>query len=67
MAKSRAFSFKQGYVNHILYSLTKNKVEKYGSVFFSTKSLAKEIDFEKSIISRFSDFYGMTTKVFNQS
>ena len=61
MAKSRAFSFKQGYVNHILYSLTKNKVEKYGSVF-STKTLAEEIDFEKSIINRFSDFYGMTVE-----
>ena len=61
MAKSRAFSFKQGYVNHILYSLTKNKVEKYGSVF-STKTLAEEIDFEKSIINRFSGFYGMTVE-----
>ena len=61
MAKSRAFSFKQGYVNHILYSLTKNKVEKYGSVF-SAKSLAEEIDFEKYIINRFSNFYGMTVE-----
>lgn len=57
LAKQRAFSLKQGYVNHILATINEDKKTKVGKLIESA-SILKKKDFSETIIDRFSPFLG---------
>lgn len=56
-AKQRAYSLKQGYVNHIIASIAENTDEIYGKLITSTKD-AKRKTIEQIVISKFKPYYG---------
>lgn len=58
-AKQRAFSLKQGYVNHIIASLSDDR-EKYGRVIENLEELEQK-SFEDIILDKFKKYYGKTT------
>lgn len=58
-AKQRAFSFKQGYVNHIIASIAGETKEVYGKLIPSVKE-AKKKTIEEIVIEKFKPFYGKT-------
>jgi len=58
-AKQRAYSFKQGYVNHIIASIANEPTEIYGKLIPSV-SVAKKQTIEEIVISKFKPFYGKT-------
>lgn len=58
-AKQRAYSFKQGYVNHIIASIASESSEKYGKLL-STPEVAEKLSIEKIVTSKFLPYYGKT-------
>ena len=58
-AKQRAYSLKQGYVNHIIASIAHEVVGVYGKIIPSL-SVAKKQTIEEIVISRFVPYYGKT-------
>lgn len=58
-AKQRAYSFKQGYVNHIIASIANEPIEIYGKLIPSV-AVAKKQTIEEIVISKFKPFYGKT-------
>lgn len=58
-AKQRAYSFKQGYVNHIIASIANESSETYGKLIPTTQ-IAKKQTIEEIVISKFKPFYGKT-------
>jgi len=58
-AKQRAYSFKQGYVNHIIASIAGETKEVYGKLILSVKE-AKKKTIEEIVIEKFKPFYGKT-------
>lgn len=58
-AKQRAYSFKQGYVNHIIASIANEPTEIYGKLI-SSVAVAKKQTIEEIVISKFKPFYGNT-------
>ncbi|PQA92811.1 DNA mismatch repair protein MutH [Chryseobacterium piscicola] len=58
-AKQRAYSFKQGYVNHIIASIAGETKEIYGKIIPSV-SVAKKQTIEEIVISKFKPYYGKT-------
>jgi DNA mismatch repair protein MutH len=58
-AKQRAYSFKQGYVNHIIASIANDTTGVYGKLIPSV-SVAKKQTIEEIIISKFEPYYGKT-------
>ena len=58
-AKQRAYSFKQGYVNHIIASIAGETKEVYGKLIPSVKE-AKKKTIEEIVISKFKPYYGKT-------
>lgn len=58
-AKQRAYSFKQGYVNHIIASLSTDSSTKYGKLIPSLE-IAKKQTIEEIVVSKFQPFYGKT-------
>ena len=58
-AKQRAYSFKQGYVNHIIASIANEPTEIYGKLIPSV-SVAKKQTIEEIVIEKFKPFYGKT-------
>jgi DNA mismatch repair protein MutH len=60
-AKRRAYSFKQGYVNHIIASIANESKEIYGKLIPNTQ-VAKKQTIEEIVISKFKPFYGKTEK-----
>lgn len=56
-AKQRAYSFKQGYVNHIIASIANEPTEIYGKLIPSV-TVAKKQTIEEIVISRFKPYYG---------
>ncbi len=58
-AKQRAYSFKQGYVNHIIASIANEPREIYGKLFPSV-AIAKKHTIEEIVIEKFRPYYGMT-------
>jgi DNA mismatch repair protein MutH len=58
-AKQRAYSFKQGYVNHIIASISKESKGIYGKLIPNAK-VAKEHTIEEIVCSKFALFYGKT-------
>lgn len=72
LAKQRAFSFKQGYLNHIIASLSKNNNE-YGKLISSPVELSKK-SFEQIVVEKFKPYInksieeivrGLSQKTFN--
>lgn len=57
LAKQRAFSFKQGYVNHIIASIANESSGIYGKLIHSV-TIAKSKTIEEIILSKFKPFYG---------
>jgi DNA mismatch repair protein MutH len=58
-AKQRAYSFKQGYVNHIIASIAGETKEIYGKLIPSVKE-AKKKTIEEIVVEKFKPFYGKT-------
>lgn len=56
-AMQRAFSFKQGYVNHIIASIVGEKKAGYGKLISSPKEVKKK-SLDDIIISKFKKYYG---------
>jgi DNA mismatch repair protein MutH len=59
LAKQRAFSFKQGYVNHIIASIAGDSEGIYGKLISSEKE-AKKKTIEDIVVSKFQPYYGKT-------
>jgi DNA mismatch repair protein MutH len=60
-AKKRAFSLKQGYVNHIIASIAKETPGVYGKLIKSPAE-ARSKSIEEVVISKFKRYYGMTVE-----
>ena len=58
-AKQRAYSFKQGYVNHIIASIANESKGIYGKLIPNVE-VAKKQTIEEIVISKFKPFYGKT-------
>lgn len=58
-AKQRAYSFKQGYVNHIIASIASEPTEIYGKLIPSV-AVAKKHTIEEIVIDKFKPYYGKT-------
>lgn len=58
-AKQRAYSFKQGYVNHIIASIANESKGIYGKLIQDV-SVVKKRTIEEIVISKFKPFYGKT-------
>ena len=58
-AKQRAFSLKQGYVNHIIATLSGNTKTNYGKIIPSL-TIAKETSLEDIVLSKFEKYYNKT-------
>jgi DNA mismatch repair protein MutH len=56
-AKQRAYSFKQGYVNHIIASIANETKETYGKLIPNVQ-VAKKQTIEEIVIYKFKPFYG---------
>ena len=61
-AKQRAYSLKQGYVNHIISSLSNSDKIGYGKIIEDNISYDIDLSIEEIVVSRFKDFYGKSTK-----
>jgi DNA mismatch repair protein MutH len=58
-AKQRAYSFKQGYVNHIIASIANEPMEIYGKLIPSV-AVARKQTIEEIVIDKFKPYYGKT-------
>jgi len=58
-AKQRAYSFKQGYVNHIIACLTNDQTGMYGKLMPKVHSKNKQT-IEEVVISKFTPYYNNT-------
>ena len=58
-AKQRAYSFKQGYVNHIIASIAGETKEVYGKLISSAKEVKRKT-IEEIVIEKFKPYYGKT-------
>ncbi|WP_442796021.1 Sau3AI family type II restriction endonuclease [Pelobium manganitolerans] len=60
-AKQRAYSLKQGYVNHIIASIANEPTGIYGKLI-PTVEVAKKQTIEEIVISKFKPYYGKTVE-----
>ena len=60
-AKQRAYSLKQGYVNHIIASISTGAIGIYGKLIPSV-AVAKRQTIEEIVISKFKPYYNKTIK-----
>jgi DNA mismatch repair protein MutH len=58
-AKQRAYSLKQGYVNHIIASIANEATGVYGKLIPSV-AVAKKQTIEEIVVSKFKPYYGKT-------
>lgn len=58
-AKQRAYSFKQGYVNHIIASIANENIGSFGKLIVNFQ-IAKKQTIEDIVISKFKPYYGNT-------
>ena len=58
LAKQRAYSLKQGYVNHIIATLAESDTGAYGKLITEPKGSTQTI--EQIVQARFKPFYGLT-------
>ncbi len=59
LAKQRAYSLKQGYVNHIIATIANEPTEVYGKLIKSSVEVKKK-SLEEIVISKFKPYYGLT-------
>jgi len=59
-AKQRAYSFKQGYVNHIIANIAKDEKAVYGKILNQETKPEYLLSIEEIVISKFLPFYGKT-------
>ncbi|CAM3375237.1 DNA mismatch repair MutH/Type II restriction enzyme Sau3AI domain-containing protein [Flavobacterium longum] len=60
-AKQRAYSLKQGYVNHIIASIASDRNEIYGKLITSQEEL-REKTFEDYVVDKFKPYYGSSVE-----
>ena len=61
-AKQRAYSLKQGYVNHIIANIAQEETSVYGKILQQPKILDKVQTLEEIVILKFHPFYGKSIK-----
>lgn len=61
-AKQRAYSLKQGYVNHIIANIAQEETAVYGKIIDQPKILDSVQSIEELIVSKFKLYYGKTAK-----
>jgi len=59
-AKQRAYSLKQGYVNHIIANISGSKKTNYGKLLKRPEVLKGHSSIEEFVISKFEPFYGQS-------
>jgi DNA mismatch repair protein MutH len=59
-AKQRAYSLKQGYVNHIIANIACEEKGVYGKIIKKSSELKKKKSLEEIVILKFHPFYGKT-------
>ncbi len=59
-AKQRAYSLKQGYVNHIIANIAQEETTVYGKIIDKSEILDKVRSLEEVVILKFHTFYGKT-------
>ncbi|WP_405349962.1 Sau3AI family type II restriction endonuclease [Nonlabens sp. Asnod3-H03] len=65
-AKQRAYSLKQGYVNHIIANIASEEDAVYGKILNNQQELSAEVNIEKFVIERFIPFYGKSAKAIEE-
>lgn len=66
-AKQRAYSLKQGYVNHIIANIAQEETAVYGKIIERPDILDDNNSIEDIVLSRFAPFYGMFARKIEQS
>lgn len=61
-AKQRAYSLKQGYVNHIIATITQEETANYGKIIQKPEILKESLTLEEMVTSKFMPFYGKSSK-----
>jgi|TARA_B110000037_G_C17111496_1_gene502038 DNA mismatch repair protein MutH len=61
-AKQRAYSLKQGYVNHIIANIAQEETSVYGKIIERPEILEKTLSIEDIVILKFNSFYGKSAK-----
>lgn len=61
-AKQRAYSLKQGYVNHIIANLAQEETAVYGKIIRQPEILDKVDSIEDLILEKFNPFFGLTAE-----
>jgi DNA mismatch repair protein MutH len=59
IAMQRAFSFKQGYLNHIIASIATDPAEVYGKLI-PTIALARALTLNEIVVNKFAPYLGLT-------
>jgi DNA mismatch repair protein MutH len=65
-AKQRAYSLKQGYVNHIIANIAQEETAVYGKVIERPEILNEVRSIEEIVILKFHPFYGKSSKQIEQ-
>ncbi len=61
-AKQRAYSLKQGYVNHIIANIAHEETETYGKIIERPEILDKTLSIEEIVILKFHSYYGKSAE-----
>lgn len=61
-AKQRAYSLKQGYVNHIIANIAKEETAIYGKIIKKITVLESDKSIEDIVVSKFKPFYDKSTQ-----
>lgn len=65
-AKQRAYSLKQGYVNHIIANIAREETAIYGKIIEKPEILEKVRSIEEIVILKFYPFYGKSAEQIEQ-
>ena len=65
-AKQRAYSLKQGYVNHIIANIAQEEAAVYGKIIEHPAILDKVLSIEEIVILKFNPFYGKSAEQIEQ-
>ena len=65
-AKQRAYSLKQGYVNHIIANIAHEETAVYGKIIERPEILDKVLSIEEVVILKFHPFYGKSAEQIEQ-
>lgn len=66
-AKQRAYSLKQGYVNHIIANIAQEETAIYGKIIEQPEILDAVQSIEEIVISKFQTFYGKSAEEIERS